>query len=131
MPFWGGGAVVWLGLLVFFVAGGVVREKWTAPRMGEAPARRAHTLLGCAVALLAAWGLVRVTGMRDAGLLWGLGCVWLAATVVFECVFGRCVLRLSWSALAPDYNIIKGRLWPVFLLTLALAPWLAARLAGQ
>ena len=127
MSLWYAGAATWAALLAFAVASGAVREKWTARHMGGHLARQVHTLMGCAMNFAAALGLVAATGARPGANLWGLGGAWLAATVCFECVFGRYVLHKPWSELFLDYNIFKGRLWPLFLASLASAPWLAAR----
>lgn len=51
------------------------------------------------------------------------GLLWVVLTVLFEFSFGR-LNRRSWPDLLQDYNIIAGRIWPVFLLSLFLLPWL-------
>ena len=127
MSLWYAGAATWVVLLVFAVASGAAREQWSARYLGDHLARQVHTLVGCAVNFAAALGLVAATGERSGANLWALGGAWLAATVCFECVFGRYMLHKSWSELFLDYNIFKGRLWPLFLASLASAPWLAAR----
>lgn len=127
---WLAGLFAWFALLVFAIANGVVREKWTQRRLGDHRARQAHTILGCAVTFGAACVLVGVTGERDAATLWTVGIAWLVATVAFECFLGRLVMKKPWAELLADYNLINGRLWPLFLAILALAPWLAARALG-
>ena len=127
MSFWYTGAATWGALLVFAVGSGAAREKWTARHLGEHLARQVHTLVGCAVNFAAALGLVAATGVRSGANLWFLSGARLAATVCFECLFGQYMLHKPWSELFLDYNIFKGRLWPLFLASPASAPWLAAR----
>jgi hypothetical protein len=55
--------------------------------------------------------------------LW-VGAAWLASTVAFELVFGHFVSGLSWSALLADYDIMRGRLWSLILVSVSLGPWL-------
>ncbi|MCL6545144.1 MAG: hypothetical protein K6T61_07935, partial [Bryobacteraceae bacterium] len=57
----------------------------------------------------------------------GLGAGWCAATVAFEFGFGHYIIGHPWSALLADYNLFRGRLWVLVLLTLLLAPLAAKR----
>jgi hypothetical protein len=43
---------------------------------------------------------------------------------MFEFTFGHYVDRRSWAELLANYNLVKGRLWPVVLATLVAAPFL-------
>ena len=43
--------------------------------------------------------------------------------VAFELVFGHFVSGLSWSALLADYDIMRGRLWSLILVSVSLGPW--------
>jgi hypothetical protein len=62
----------------------------------------------------------------------GVGLFWLVLTVTFEFLFGRYVAGASWEALLADYDVLRGRLWPLVLLTTLLAPslWGIARVEG-
>ena len=59
----------------------------------------------------------------------GIGVGWTATTGLFDFGFGRFVDRKSWSELASDYNLVKGRLWSINLLTILLTPLVVKRLA--
>ena len=48
---------------------------------------------------------------------------WLVMTVAFEFLIGRTVDHKSWRELVENYAIWRGRLWPVVLLTVVLAPF--------
>jgi hypothetical protein len=54
---------------------------------------------------------------------------WLALTVAFEFVFGRLVAKQSWSDLVADYNLARGRTWPLVLAWIAIGPAAMARVA--
>jgi hypothetical protein len=56
---------------------------------------------------------------------------WLVATIAFEFLFGHFVSGLTWSALLADYDIRRGRLWPLILLSVGLGPWLCGRWTGR
>ena len=57
-----------------------------------------------------------------------VGAAWLAATVAFEFGFGRAVAKLSWEELLADYNLARGRTWPLVLLAIAAGPRVAYEL---
>jgi hypothetical protein len=52
---------------------------------------------------------------------------WLVLTVAFEFLVGHYVDRKRWSELAANYAIWRGRLWPLVLLTVVIAPFLWMR----
>ena len=51
-----------------------------------------------------------------------VGIAWLALTVAFEFGFGRYVAHTSWRELLADYDLRKGRLWPLVLAWIMLGP---------
>ncbi len=67
-------------------------------------------------ALQRAWPIrAKVDALRVGG-------VWLAMTVTFEFAFGRLVARQSWEELLSDYNLRRGRMWPLVLGWVAVGP---------
>jgi len=119
---------VWCLLVVVAILNGGAREKWITPRAGEHAANAISCLTGSTaifIVTLALIGWIGPTSARDAVTV---GALWLLMTVAFEFGFGRYVMGKPWSALLADYNILKGRLWPLVLITTTLAPVAAARL---
>ena len=45
--------------------------------------------------------------------------------MAFEFLFGR-VAGASWESLLANYDLSEGRLWPLVLVSVLLAPWLAS-----
>jgi hypothetical protein len=68
------------------------------------------------------WLLVRWSPQSTASGLWWVGVALLLVTVAFEVVLGRFVSGLSWSALLADYDISRGRLWPLVLVGVLVGP---------
>jgi len=56
-----------------------------------------------------------------------VGFAWLALTLAFG--FGRARGK-PWADLLADYDVLKGRIWVLVLLTTAVAPYLTARARG-
>jgi hypothetical protein len=65
-------------------------------------------------------GWFPIGSQRDAMLI---GAIWLVMTVAFEFLFFNYVGGKPWNQLLGDYNIFKGRLWPLVLVWTAVGPW--------
>jgi len=130
MP-WLGASLMWLALCAVAVGAGALRVKLLEPRLGELRAHQAGTLglIPVMFGLACLW--VRLAGLETSPFLPAVGRYWLGLTVAFEFGFGRLVMRHSWERLLADYNLLRGRLWPVFLAALTLSPPLAGRLLAS
>lgn len=120
---------LWLVILVLAVANGAIREALLVPKLGSAPGLVVSGMLLSSLVLLVAYiGLpwLRAQGM---GLIFiGLG--WLLATLVFEFSFG--LLRgKPLDEILAAYTFKGGNIWPIVLLVVAVAPWVAGKLRGE
>ncbi|MFO7975479.1 MAG: hypothetical protein R6V12_12685 [Candidatus Hydrogenedentota bacterium] len=115
-------AVVWVILLVLAILNAGVREKVYQPRVGEQPGHVISTLLFVALIWTVVYVfLALVKEVPSTRQLWVIGAAWTAATVAFEFLFGHYVAGHSWGRLFRDYNIFKGRVWMLVLLSLLVA----------
>lgn len=120
---------VWGGILVLAVASGGVRELALAPRLGHAWALALGGIWLCLVIVAVTYAAAPWLDARQGSSLLAVGLGWLGLTVAFETLFG--LLRGQTVAeLLAAYTLRGGNLWPLVLLTLAAAPWLAAWLRG-
>jgi hypothetical protein len=101
---------------------GIVRVAVLQPRLGEEPARRVATLVGIALVVAFAYAYVRRTSFRTGHGPLLVGVVWLALTLAFEFGMGLAAGR-SWGEMLVDYDLTRGRLWPLVLVATLLAPW--------
>jgi hypothetical protein len=79
----------------------------------------------CAAILLLCWatiGWMRPATRRE---VWWIGALWVTLTLAFEFLAGHYVFGTPWRQLLADYNIFRGRIWVLVLVTTAIAPWLA------
>jgi hypothetical protein len=120
---WVGGAAIGMG-------NGVVREVIYGKRLGEPGANRLSALTAIVALALYFRALQRRWPLQDGVEASQVGAAWLALTVCFECAFGRLVAKKSWRELADEYDIRKGRLWPLVLALIALGPEIARRRAA-
>ena len=124
--------LAWLAGPLIGIANGTLRELAYKNRVGELTAHQLST--GSAIALFAAYFelLARLRPLTSAREALQVGFVWLALTVAFEFGFGRAIAHTSWDELLADYDLRKGRLWPLVLAWIALGPAIVrARRCGK
>jgi len=118
--------VLWVSFGVVAVAVGAVREKLLVERVGELAAHQIGTLLVCAaIALIVAAALPRLKPTALQAL--GIGALWVGLTVVLEFGVFHYLAGVSWQRLLADYDLSRGRLWPLVLVTELVSPWAARR----
>ncbi|HET6562443.1 MAG TPA: hypothetical protein VFG72_11250 [Marmoricola sp.] len=109
------------------VVNGVLREVTYAGAVGDHTAHQLSTFTLIAMMAAYVWWLQQrwpLTSMQEA---LRIGALWAAMTVVFEFGFGHYVDGAAWSTLLADYDITRGNLWILVLLTIGSAPELVRR----
>jgi hypothetical protein len=106
---------------------GISRGLYTR-RLGEAHAHQVSTATLLAALALYVREVERRRPLPTAQGAATVGAAWVGMTVAFEFGFGHYVARQSWSTLLADYDLRRGRLWPLVLAATAAAP-AAARAA--
>jgi hypothetical protein len=114
-------------MLVIAVANGALREASFAKAMPELRAHQLSTLIGSVLMGVFIWFVIRTwppSSGREALLV---GLVWLVLTVAFEFFMGLVLAHRPLSQVLEQYDLSAGRVWVLFLLWLALAPWVFYR----
>lgn len=119
--------LAWLGMLPLAILNGAARDLIYRDLLGVSLAQQVSSL---SAALL--FGIYIYWAMRwlqpetaRRALIGGL--FWLSLTVSFEFLFGHFLADQPWDALWANYRIWDGRLWPLLLLWIAIAPLLLGR----
>jgi hypothetical protein len=120
--------LAWFALLIVAVANGALRQSTFGRVMSELRAHQLSTLIGSGLIGLAVWVLTRAWPPASSRHALLIGGIWLALTVTFEFFMGLVLARRPLSQVLHDYNVLAGRLWPLFLVWLLLAPWVFYRL---
>ena len=129
-----GGAVLiryllsWFLLAIVAVANGVAREATYGKYVPELWAHQISTVTAILLTGLLVWWLSRLWPIGSPGQAWFIGVCWLLGTITFEFVFGRLVAGHSWAELVADYNLFRGRVWLLFLVWVAVMPYVFFRL---
>ena len=120
-------SIAWLGGVVIGVANGVAREATYGRRMGERTAHNVSTITAM-TAFAGYFSLLQrrwpLASEREALEIGGR---WLVMTLAFEFAFGRLVAKQSWQELLADYNLAKGRSWPLVLAWIGAGPAMMRR----
>ncbi len=120
--------LAWIPMVFVAIANGLARDLGYRRFMTELQAHQLSTLIGMIVFAVYTWAVERLWPLASAREAVAVGAIWLALTVAFESGFGHFVAKHTWRRLAMDYNLLKGRVWLVFLLWLAALPYLVFRL---
>ena len=121
--------VIWFALLLVAVANGAFRETLLIPRFGSQTGHIVSTLMLCAGILIVTYVAVPWIQPDNLRSTIAIGFVWLALTLAFEFGFGRARGK-PWADLLADYDVFKGRIWVLVLLTTAVAPYLTGEPAA-
>ena len=122
--------VIWFVILVLAIVNGTLREAVLIPALGNAPGLILSGALLSAVILAVAYISLPWFGPARAEIYIALGLSWLCLTVGFEFTFGHTIQGKPWSVLLDAYTFKGGNIWPVVLLVVATAPFIAAKARG-
>lgn len=84
----------------------------------------------CGLILLLTAATIRWIAPRDSAAAWTVGLTWLLLVLAFEFLAGHYVFGSSWSKLLADYDVMRGRVWVLVLLTTLTAPVVSSRWRG-
>jgi hypothetical protein len=121
----------WLILAVVAIANGVLRQAGYGRYLSELAAHQLSTVTGILLTGGVVWVLNRFWPIGSPKEAWIIGAGWFVMTVIFEFGFGHYVAGHSWSRLLADYNLLEGRVWSLFLIWIAVLPYVIWRLGNR
>ena len=115
----------WLLFIILAIINAVIRNEGYKPIIGDLRAHQLSTIIFIILILTATYLVLRFSNLqltdKDALLM---GLIWVLLTIIFEFVAGHYVFGNSWEKLIADYNILKGRIWSLVLLTTFISPYI-------
>ena len=123
----GRASIVWFGILLVAIANGAFRQGVLIPRVGDASGHVVSTLMLSLAVVLVTWFTIGWIGPRTRRDAWLVGGCWLTLTVAFEFLAGHYLFGTPWPVLLADYNVLRGRVWPLVLVVTFVAPAIASR----
>lgn len=114
--------IVWFVMLVVSVANGTLRDFTYGRQLPELLAHQLSTLSGIVLLGGVIYLYMRHWPFASGRQALSAGLFWAALTVVFEFLFFHYIGGHSWPVLLANYDLSAGRLWPLILLWVAVAP---------
>lgn len=121
----------WFVLLLVAMVNGALRELTYGKYVSELSAHQLSCVIGILLFAVVIHQYVRRCPPASAREAWYIGLFWMALTLAFEFLFFHYVGGHSWEALLANYDMTAGRLWPLILLWVAVAPYFFYRLSGK
>ena len=122
--------VIWMLMLVVASVNGAIREALLIPMLGDIAGRAVSTLALSGIVVLLTYLTIRWIHPRSGRETWIISILWVTLTLAFEFLAGHYLFGNQWSQLLEDYNVFRGRIWILVLITIALAPFVCARIRG-
>lgn len=113
--------LLWFPMIAIAFANAAVREIIFLRYFNELRAHQISTVLLIALCSIYVWlvtPILKIQNLKQASFV---GLMWVIYTILFEFTLGR-LTNKPWDVLLQDYNILAGKLWPLFLLCLFLMP---------
>jgi hypothetical protein len=122
--------LVWLLLAMVAIANGIIRQSTYGKSVSALAAHQISTITAILASGIVVWLVNRFWPIESAGQAFTIGLLWLLMTIAFEFGFGHYVAGHSWDHLLADYNILQGRVWSLFLVWIAVLPYLIFRVSS-
>ncbi len=120
--------IAWFVLLLVAVINGGLRDLTYGRHVSELLANQISCVIGILLFAVVISRYVRRWPPASARGAWFIGVFWMALTVAFEFLFFHYVGGHTWEALLANYDLASGRLWPLILLWVLVAPYLFYRI---
>lgn len=122
--------IFWFALMIVAIINGAIRQTLYKDFLGELTAHQVSTFTAILLVFVSVWLINKIWIIESKRQAIFIGLIWLAMTILFEFVFGHYVMDHPWERLVHDYNIIAGRTWLLFLLSIIFIPSIVYRLTN-
>jgi len=117
---------IWCGLLLIALVNGAVRVMWLTPVFGDSAAHVLSALMLAAIVIVVARLAIVWLHPYTANEALLIGDEWVLLTIAFEFLAGFYLVGSSWQALLAQYDVSRGQMWELVLVTMLIAPVAAA-----
>ncbi|MCH9694849.1 MAG: hypothetical protein K0U72_10100 [Gammaproteobacteria bacterium] len=127
--------LVWFLLAIVAIATGTVRQVTYGKYVSDLIAHQVSTVTAILASGVLVWYVNCTWPIESSTQATQIGAMWLMLTIAFEFGFGHYAAGHTWAHLLADYNLLKGRVWSLFLAWVAVLPvvvfWLASCVADS
>ena len=121
----------WFTMLGVAMVNGGLRDMTYGKQLPALLANQVSCLSGIILLGAVMFLYVRHWSLSSARLALYIGLFWMTLTMAFEFLFFHYFGGHSWTELLANYDISSGRLWPLVLLWVAVAPWVFYRFSSK
>ena len=114
--------IIWFLLMILAIGNAGIRTSIFTPKYGESTGHVISTILLCLIIFIVTWFSIGWINPPSARAAFFIGLIWFVMTVAFEFLAGHYLFGNSWDKLFADYNVLKGRIWSLVLITNLLSP---------
>lgn len=114
---------LWLPMILIAFVNATLRELLIVKYFSEFKAHQLSTIILIIFCSIYIWFVFPWLNIQNGKQAFKIGVIWVLLTVAFEFTLGR-LTNKSWSSLFQDYNLLAGRIWLLFLLSLFILPYL-------
>jgi len=116
--------IAWIGLVILAIINGAIREFLYQKHTGEHKGHQISTFTLLILITIYSFLIFNTWNIPSFTYAIYIGLIWLILTLAFEFGFGHFISKKSWNILFREYNIFKGRFWPLILIWTALLPFI-------
>jgi len=115
----------WFLFMILAIINAGIRNGVYKPLVGDLVAHQISTIIFAILIMTVTDLIFRFSSLEltDSEALL-MGSIWLVFTMAFEFIAGHYIFGNSWDKLFADYNILKGRIWSLILITTFLSPYI-------
>jgi hypothetical protein len=117
----------WFTMLGVAMVNGGVRDMTYGKQLPELLANQLSCLSGIILLGVVIFLYMRHWALGSARQALYLGLFWMVLTLAFEFLFFHYAAGHPWPELLANYDVANGRLWPLVLVWVAVAPYLSYR----
>lgn len=122
-------ALLWLTFIPIAFINGALRNFIYKPYVGDLVAHQISTFIAVIALFCVSYAMLKDTMTKTSTIIsLVMGLLLVAATVLFEFGFGHYIAKNTWEQLFNDYNVLKGRVWGLLLLSVSVTPYFIKKL---
>lgn len=122
--------LIWFCIVCLAIVNGLIREFLFVPLFGASAALPLSGLSLGVIIFAVAFMAIGFIGASSKKSCYLVGTQWVLMTLAFEFLFGHFVAGKSWQELMQVFNLARGDLFLLVLLTSFLSPHIVARIKG-
>ena len=121
----------WFMMLGIAMINGDLRDLTYGKHLSKLFANQLSCVIGIILLGIVMFRFVRRWPPATAREAWYIGLFWMVLTVAFEFLFFHYLAGHPWQELLANYDISSGRLWPLILVWVAVAPYIFYRVCKK